>query len=362
MGTLLELHNITVKVEKHTILEVPELLVNQGEVLILLGPNGAGKSTLLQVAAKLIKPTTGSVYFAKSKDLSDLEYRRKVSTVFQSPLLLSESVEQNVASGLKYRGMHGEEMKKRVQFWMDQLHILPIAKRRAKVLSGGEAQRVSLARAFCLETELILMDEPFSALDAPTRQELLGDIRSIFLRTNQTCIYVTHDLEEALTVGDRVTVLFDGKIHQVSPTQDIFAHPATSQVAAFMGVDNIIPGHVISRQDEFLQIQAGNVTIEAVGNIAVGTLVYICLRPEDITLYGVNEEIKPSTARNHLTCRITQINHQGPFMRIQLDAGFPLTALITKLSANDMKLAIGGEVRAVFKASAIHLISSGSDR
>jgi tungstate transport system ATP-binding protein len=359
METLLELHDIYVQAGKTAILDVPEMKVAKGEVLILLGPNGAGKSTLLQVAAGLLKPTRGSVFFSETPNLTNLDYRRKVGIVFQSPLLLSETTEKNVASGLQFRGVPRSEIAKRANYWMEQLNILPIAKRQANVLSGGEAQRVSLARAFCLETELILMDEPFSALDTPTRQQLVDDLRNIFAKTNQTCIYVTHDLEEALSIGDRVAVLFNGKIHQISQTQDVFSHPATPQVAAFMGVDNIIPGKVISREQELLQVQANQALIEAVGNAPVGTKVYICLRPEDITLYNSDQEMKLSTARNHLSCRITKMINQGSFMRIQLESGFSLSALVTRLSANELKLAVGKEVTAVFKATAIHLISSG---
>jgi molybdopterin-binding protein len=359
MATLLQLHNIIVQMDNTVILDIPELFVEQGEVLILLGPNGAGKSTLLQVAAGLKKPTQGSVNFSKSKGLSDLGYRRKVCTVFQSPLLLSDTVENNIACGLKFRDLDGNEIKQRVHFWMSQLHILPIAKRHAKVLSGGEAQRVSLARAFCLETELILMDEPFSSLDAPTRQALLDDLRNILAKTNQTCIYVTHDLVEALTIGDRVAVLFDGKIHQLSNTQDVFSHPATPQVAEFMGVDNIIPGLVVNKNQGLLEIQSGRSVLAALGNVEKGTRVYVCLRPEDVTLYNTTHEIPASTARNHVVCRITQMMNHGPFIRVQLESGFKLTALVTRLSASEMNLENGKEVVAVFKTSAIHLISTG---
>lgn len=359
MENLLEIHNLVVKADETTILDLPELSIRRSEVLVLLGPNGAGKSTLLQVAAGLKKPTSGSVYFTKSRHLSELDYRRRISTVFQSPLLLSDTVENNIASGLKFRGLQREEIHKRVQFWMDQLHISHLAKRRAHVLSGGEAQRVSLARAFCLETELILMDEPFSALDAPTRQELLSDLREILSKTNQTCIYVTHDLEEALAIGDRVAIFFKGKLHQLDTAQNVFAHPNTLEVASFVGVDNIIPGIVVKKSQDLLQIQANGALLEAVGEMAVGTQVYVCFRPEDITLYNADQGFTPSTARNRITCCITHLGNQGSFMRIELESGFLLTALVTRPSAMEMKLEVGKKVLAVFKATAIHLIAAG---
>jgi len=359
METLLEIHDIIVKTEKNTILDVPKLDVRKGEVLVLIGPNGAGKSTLLYVAAGLKMPTSGSVFFTEAPKLSGLKYRRKISTVFQTPLLLSDTVENNISSGLKFHGLQKNDIKERVTHWMDLLKITHLAKRQAKSLSGGEAQRVSLARALCLETSLILMDEPFSSLDTPTKQEILDDLRQIFARTNQTCVYVTHDLEEALTIGDRVAVLFNGKLHQLGSTQEAFERPATPEVATYMGVENIIPGQVVEVSQDLLRIQAGKSGIDAIGACSIGTKVFVCLRPEDITLYPADQEIKPSTARNRLSCRITYMVNQGPLYRVQMEAGFNLTALITRPSAQELNLAPGKDVVAVFKATAVHLIYSG---
>jgi tungstate transport system ATP-binding protein len=362
METLLQIRNLVFKDDGITILDLPELCVNKGEVLVLLGPNGAGKSTLLHVAAGLKKATSGKIQFTQSHRLSDLDYRRKVSTVFQSPLLLSDTVEKNIAIGLRFRGLPAEEINARTQRWMDLLHISHLAKRRANVLSGGEAQRVSLARAFCLETELILMDEPFSALDTPTRLEMLDDIRNIFSRTNQTCIYVTHDQEEALTIGDRVAIFFHGKLHQLDTTQNIFTHPATPEVAAFMGMDNIIPGRVINRLQDLLQIESNEIILETKGKVEIGTQVYICLRPEDITLYNTKQTMVPSSASNQLTCRIKNLVNQGPFLKIQLESKFPLTALATRSSVTELELEIGKEIQAKFKTTAIHLIIAEEKR
>lgn len=359
METLLEIRELLVKAEESIILDIPELAIISGEVLVILGPNGAGKSTLLQVAAGLINPKRGSVHFVKYSHLSELNYRRKISTVFQSSLLLADTVENNIASGLRFRGVKHNEIEHQVNYWMEQLHISHLKKRRANTLSGGEAQRVSLARAFCLETELVLMDEPFIALDAPTRQELLDDLRKIFSKTNQTCIYVTHDLEEGLTLADRIAVLFNGKLHQLDKAQEVFTHPATPEVAAFMGVENIIPGKVIGSQQGLLQIKATDSMIEAVGNYKIGTEVFICLRPEDITLFSMEEENRTSTARNRIKCRISHLSHQGPFIRVHLDAGFKLIALVTRPSAQEMNLVAGKELQAVFKTTAIHLLPAG---
>jgi tungstate transport system ATP-binding protein len=359
MTALLEIHDLIVSVENTVILDLPELTVNRNEVLVVVGPNGAGKSTLLQVSAGLLKPTRGKVFFTSDPQLTGLDYRRKVSTVFQSPLLLSGTVRNNIASGLKFRQVDSEQIRQRVDTWMEQLHISHLARRQTAHLSGGEAQRVSLARAFCLETELILMDEPFSALDTPTRTELLRELRELLSRTGQTCIYVTHDLQEALAVGDRIGILFDGKLHQLDVAANVFKRPKTPEVAAFVGVENIIPGKIMGLSNELVQIQANGFSLEAVGGGVIGQEVYACLRPEDVTLYLTGTEVSKSTARNHLPCRIRYMFNQGPLVRIELEADFPLTALVTRPSAEEMNLAVGKEVLAVFKSTAVHLIETG---
>jgi tungstate transport system ATP-binding protein len=356
MTNLLEICDLKVSAGKTIILDIPSLTVKKGEVLVILGPNGAGKSTLLQVAAGLKKEYISKVHFSETRNLSDLQYRRRVSTVFQSPLLLSDTVENNIASGLRFRGVPHIELTRRVNHWMERLNIAHLARRRADKLSGGEAQRVSLARAFCLETDLICMDEPFSALDSPTRQGLLDDLRSILQEVRQTCLFVTHDLEEALAIADRVAVLFNGKMHQLDATQQVFLHPSTPETASFVGVETIIPGKVISNLNDLLQVDVDNETLEAAGELSIGSDVYLCLRPEDVTLYLPENLPGNSSARNQLHCQVTHLSHQGHFIRVHLDAGFPLTALVTRPSAQEMGIQPGSKMLAVFKSSAIHLI------
>lgn len=356
---MLEIHDVSIAYENKPILQEINLSINKGEVLVLLGPNGAGKSTLLQAAAGLQKPTSGNIFFSDDPSLTGLAFRRRISTVFQSPLLLSDTVENNIACGLHFRGISNHQIRQKVRFWMEKLHISHLSKRRANTLSGGEAQRVSLARAFCLETELILMDEPFSALDTPTRRELINDLRSVFSETNQTCLYVTHDLEEALTLADRIAVIIDGRIHQLEPAQTVFSHPCTPEVARFMGVENIIPGTVIDNKDRLLQIRSEKAIIEAIGEFKVGSEVFFCLRPEDITLLPYLESSNTSSARNRLLCTIEKVNLQGPFARIQVDAGLHLTALVTYPSVRDMDLKAGDKIYASFKSTAVHLLPAG---
>jgi len=233
---MIEIRDLLIQRNGRDVLQVDSLDIQRGETLTIVGPNGAGKSTLLLVLARLLMPARGDIQFAgKSlKEWNELEYRRKISFVFQAPLLMDMTVEQNVALGLKFRGVAKEAIRAQVGRWIKQLGIESLSKRRAGQLSGGEAQRVSLARAFVLEPELLLLDEPFAALDPPTRTKLLEDL-SVLLKENQrTAVFVTHNLDEATKLSDHMAVIAEGRLRQVGRLRDIKAHPADDVVAAFL--------------------------------------------------------------------------------------------------------------------------------
>jgi len=217
-------------------LRVDSLDIHRGETLAVVGPNGAGKSTLLLALARLIRPVSGEIiYDGKSlMQLDELEYRRKISFVFQAPLLMDMTVEQNVALGLKFRGTSKDETRERVGKWIKQTGIESLSKRRAGQLSGGEAQRVSLARAFVLEPELLLLDEPFSSLDPPTRAKLIEDLSALLKADHRTAVFVTHNLNEAAKLSHRIAVIVGGRLRQVGPARQIKAHPADEAVEAFL--------------------------------------------------------------------------------------------------------------------------------
>jgi len=347
-----------VKVEKgrRTVLDVESLDVRAGEVLAVVGPNGAGKSTLISVLGLLEKPKRGEVFFAGEPVSGDfLAYRRRMAVVFQEPLLLDASVESNVGTGLALRGASRDERRARVQAWLARFGIEALAGRSARTLSGGEAQRVSLARALVLEPEVLLLDEPFAGLDAPTRQSLIDDLARVLGETGAATVFVTHDRDEALRLGDRLAVLMDGRVRQEGTPQEIFAGPADEEVAAFVGIETIAPGRVETVSDGLAVVRAGERLIEAGGDVRAGDAVLVCLRPEDITL-GPPAEATRTSARNHLPATVMRITPAGPWVRVELDAGFPVVSLITKQSLEDLALAPGTAVVATFKAAAVHLI------
>jgi len=236
--TILEGHDLRVAYHGTTALEVAEVKVYEGEILSLIGPNGAGKSTLLRVLALLEAPTSGRVLFrgtpvsGKSRDL--LAVRRKLACVFQEALLCDATVQANAALGLRLRRQLSGEVETRVRRWLERLGIAHLAGRRARTLSGGEAQRVSLARAFVLQPEVLLLDEPFAALDPPARARLLGDLSILLASDHRTTIFVTHDLREAAQLAHRIGVIVRGKLRQVGTARQIKTHPADRDVADFL--------------------------------------------------------------------------------------------------------------------------------
>jgi tungstate transport system ATP-binding protein len=240
MSTVLEIHDLLVRLDKKIILEIDSLTVQNGEILAIVGPNGSGKSTLLLAVARLIKMERGVISFDGShvSGESDTKYRRHMGLVLQESLLLDTSVFDNVAVGLRFRKVPANEVKQRVETWLKRFGIEHLHNRPAVKLSGGEAQRVSLARAFSLEPELLLLDEPFSALDAPSRKILLEDLKEILAETSTTTIFITHDLKEATSLGDKLAVILRGKLMQYGTPEEIYANPKNDEVRSFLGLNS----------------------------------------------------------------------------------------------------------------------------
>ena len=339
------------------ILAVEELDVQSGEVLAVVGPNGAGKSTLIHVLALLDRPSAGEVLFDGQPVRGNLlPYRRRMAVVFQEPLLLDATVESNVGSGLALRGVPRDERERRVRHWLKRFGIEELAGRSARTLSGGEAQRTSLARALALEPEVLLLDEPFASLDEPTRRALIDDLDRVLGETDAAAVFITHDRAEALRLGDNVAVIIAGRIRQVGPPSRVFSAPADEEVGAFLGVETIVPGHVRSLEGGLAVVEVGDRRVEAAAAAEVDGEVLVCLRPEDVVLSPAEDHPGPTSARNRLPAVVRRIVNVGPLARVDLDAGFPLVALITKQSLEELSLDEGSRVVASFKATAVHLI------
>jgi len=224
---IIEGRQLLIKEKNHLILNVENIGLEQGEVLAVIGPNGSGKSTLLRTLALLQQPQRGSVFFKghKVEHKDEIKVRRHMAVVFQEALLLDASVIENVTVGQKIRGVDQSQAKDRALYWLEKFRVSHLAKRWAKTLSGGEAQRVSLARAFALDPEVLFLDEPFSNLDSSTREDLLEELSGVLHSTNVTTFFVSHNFEEVMYLSDRAIALIEGKIAQRGTPQDLRENP-----------------------------------------------------------------------------------------------------------------------------------------
>ena len=340
------------------VLDIPALRIGEGEVLSLIGPNGAGKTTLLQTLACLIKLSRGEFFFKGEKVSSNhavFDYRRKLAMVFQEPLLFDTTVFENVASGLRIRGMDRSETENRVNENLEQFGIAQLKGRSAKKISGGEAQRVALARALATRPEILFLDEPFASLDPPSRESLIEDLERILRETGTTTIFATHDRMEALRLSDRVAVMNKGEILQIGPPAEVMNQPFDEFVASFVGVETILTGPVIKRDRGSFAASIMGQEVEAVGDVQIGESVVFCIRPENVTLTFPPQK-HSSSARNMFPGKILKIIPIGLYYKVQLDCGFPLVAYVTGHSLENLSLTEGQEVVASFKATAIHVI------
>jgi tungstate transport system ATP-binding protein len=358
---ILEARNLEVNRGGTILIQVPSLLIQEGEILSLIGPNGAGKTTLLQTLSYLLKPFQGEIFFRENRveaNHSVLEFRRKLAMVFQEPLLFDTTVFNNVASGLRIRGMKRDEIRDRVMEQLERFGISHLKGRSARTLSGGEAQRTSLARAFALRPEILLLDEPFSSLDPPTRGSLIEDLEHILQQTRTTAIFATHDRLEALRLSNRIAVMDGGRILQIGSPQEVTNHPVNELVASFMGVETILTGKVIKGNGGTLIVSVEGGEIEAVGDAQLGETVVLCVRPENVTL-SVRPSQEGTSARNVYAGKIVKIVSLGLYQKIQLDCGFPLVAYVTNHSLEELSLVEGKHVRASFKATAVTVMKKG---
>ena len=356
---VLEGRGLQMRYDGRLVLDVPTIGVRRAETLAIIGSNGAGKSTLLRVLALLERPTQGQLRLDGrwiAWDAHLLAYRRRFATVFQEPLLVDAPVGRNVALGLTLRRVPRAEITDRTQRWMRRFGVEHLAGRAARTLSGGEAQRVSLARAFAIEPDILLLDEPFAALDPPTRDELLHDLQQVLHESRMTTVFVTHVRDEARRLGDRVAVIMEGQLAQVGTPEEVFDHPVSESVARFVGVENLLAGQVTAERDGLLSIATGKVSVQAVGRVPVGSCVLVCLQPEDLALWPITEAVSHESSLNHLPGRITRISRIGTQYRVEVDCGQPLVALVTKHTVQALHLVPAAAVTVSFTASAAHLI------
>jgi len=358
---LLEIRNITVDRGGECVLQIPSFILQHNETVALIGPNGTGKSSFLLALAGLLPIKAGEILFrqqAIEPGFASTEYRRKLAMVFQEPLLFDMTVADNVAVGLKLRHIGSREIEERVKSCLDRFRITHLADRSARKLSGGEAQRTSLARAFATHPEIILLDEPFVALDPPTRQDLSEDLERVLRESGAAAILTTHDQVDALRLADRMVVMQQGRIVQSGTPSEVNNQPANEFVATFVGMENIFAGIVTDSVNGLFSVSVADKTMDIMGEGAPNESVVICVRPENVVISLKNLE-KTSSTRNIFACTVTKIVQLGLFTKVYLDCGFSLVASITNQSFESLGLQPGARVFASFKATAVHVFRKG---
>jgi molybdate transport system ATP-binding protein len=331
-----------------------------GHVGILFGLSGSGKTTVLRCVAGLEHLTAGRIVF-NGEMWADVDQgvmvppqRRGVGYVFQEYALFPHlTVEQNI--GYAIREGSKTQRRERIEELIQLMQLSGTEGRRPSTLSGGQQQRVALARALARKPHLLLLDEPLSALDLPTRIRLRTELRTLLRKIDIPALMITHDWSEALYLGDSVVVMADGGVLQTGSPFEVFAKPTRPEVASLVGVDNLIPGHVVRRETGLADVRLNTQTVVAYDPESDGfESCYACIRGENVALERT--PATSSSARNHLLGHVIEIQPSGQLDRVVVDVGFRLVALVTPLSVRELGLKEGEPVTATIKATAIHLI------
>jgi molybdate transport system ATP-binding protein len=329
-------------------------------VTVLFGPSGSGKTTVLRALAGLDRPDAGSIalggetWFDGARGVFVPPQARGVGLLFQEYAIFPHlSVAANVGYGLHRLGRAARSA--RVGELAERLGIGQLLGRHPAELSGGQRQRVALARALAPRPRLLLLDEPLSALDAPTREALRAELRHLLEASGVPAVVVTHDRIEALALGDRLAVLVEGRIRQVGQVHEVFSAPADVEVARVVGTENVFPARLSDRADGLVTVRAGAAELLAVDPGGDGDDAYACIRAEDVVLEPA-EDAHLSSARNRLTGAVVSRRDEGPLARVTVECGVRLVALVTRASAERLALAPGRRVAAVVKAPSVRIV------
>ena len=325
-------------------------------VTVLFGPSGSGKTTLLRMLAGLERPDAGCIvfrdrpWFDAARAFHLPPQQRRAGFLFQDYALFPHlTVAENVA----YAGGSREAARK----MLDAFGLAELAARKPRAISSGQQQRLALARALAAQPALLLLDEPLSALDAPTRSRMRYELRRMLLEGGVPSIVVTHDRMEAVALGDWMAVMVDGRIRQTGPVQEVFRRPADPQVAESVGVENVLAAEIVGRESGLLVLQVNGERIQCVDSGETGQ-VFACIRAEDVAITRQADQV--SSARNRLSGWVRAVIVEGALARVELDCGFPLVALVTAQSAAELALGEGEKVSAVVKATSVHLAAHTS--
>ena len=353
-GAHVQVRDLAVARGGQLVLEIERLELPAEAVTAVIGPNGSGKSTLVGTLQLLLRPQRGELLLGGEPMGADaVGTRRRMAAAFQQPLLLSMSVRSNVELPLRLRGLGRRERRERAERWLERFGVGHLGGRHARQLSGGEAQRVSLARAFAAGPELLLLDEPFAGLDAPTRAALIDDFAAILSETRPTTMLVTHDRDEALRLGDYAALLMEGRVRQWGTAREVFDRPVDAEAAAFVGMENVWPAELAEATAGGAVYRAGGALAEWVGGSTPPAAGLVCVRPEQIRLGRAGT----ASGRNCAEGIVLEARPAGAVVRVRLEAEPTVTADVSRGVWEELGLAAGDCAAAWWRTAAVHVIA-----
>jgi spermidine/putrescine transport system ATP-binding protein len=353
-GRAIEVRNVSKRFGDFQALDDVSFTIGENEFFTLLGPSGCGKTTLLRMVAGFESPTEGSILLFGGAIDTLPAHKRRVNTVFQSYALFPHmSLAQNVAFGLENLGWPRAKREARVAEMLEMVHMTPFAGRRPAQLSGGQRQRIALARALAPEPQVLLLDEPLSALDLKLRQAMRDELRSLQRSTGITFVFVTHDQEEALDMSDRIAVMSQGRVQQIGTPGEIYEEPESRFVADFIGETNFLAGEVVETMGDLARVRTpfGAEIVAAQKGVSGPGPATLSLRPEKI---GLEEQASGTV----LTGTVRSRNYMGGYTHYTIDAaGVPLrVSRRNAVSHTEEGFAIGREVRVGFLAESVRVL------
>ncbi|HUA39760.1 MAG TPA: molybdenum ABC transporter ATP-binding protein [Candidatus Sulfopaludibacter sp.] len=329
----------------------------RGPVTAVFGPSGSGKTSLLDLIAGLRAAHSAFIQLNETvladtaRNISLPTRRRGIGYVPQDLALFPHlSVRQNLLYG---RNSRVADQLFAFGHVTEVLEIQPLIARGVRELSGGEKQRVAIARALLASPRLLLLDEPLASLDAALKEKIIPYLARVRNEFRIPMLCVTHDRFEALALADEIVVLVNGQVMQTGPVAEVFARPANAEVARFVGVETLQPGRITGVHDGLAAVSIHHVTLTALAPAAPASAVFVCIRGEDVVL---QRDTAVSSVRNRLPARIISLRPEGALVRVELDAGFPLFALVTRPACDELELHEGEIITALIKTPAIHLV------
>ncbi len=328
-------------------------------VTALLGASGCGKTTILRCLAGLERPERGwirfgeEVWFDAERRVHLPPQRRGIGFLFQDYALFPHlTVDDNIAYGVT--DVSRRMRRRRAAEIMERFQLDGLGRRYPRQLSGGQQQRVALARVVIRRPRLLLLDEPLSSLDGPTRSEVRRELRQVLRAIGVPTVLVTHDQIEAITLADHVVVLSEGSVRQSGSVEDVFSRPEDLSVARIVGIETVVHGTVTGVDNGLTTVSVGETLVVVLGAGLIGDRVSLCIRGEDVILQEASK--RTSGIRNQFPGQVLDVVHEGTMMRVGVDCGFRLTAVITKQTREELQLQEGSPVTALVKAAAIHVI------